>query len=468
MDKRAMDKRAMDKRAMDDWAGVVLAAGKGKRMRSQLPKVLHMVCGRELVSYAVQLLRGAGLARIVVVVSRESQDAVKTLLGGDIEYACQEGAKGTGDALLQASELLKGHAKHVMVLNGDAPLIKPSTLERLRDTHISDERYMTLLSATSAPIEGFGRVVRDKAGNVTEVLEAANLPQKDGKAVVELNGGAYCFNASWLWETLPHVQKAPSGEFYLTSLVEMAAADGATVDTLATEDPEEILGINNRLQLAQVEHAMRQRINEDWMLEGVSMLDPRSTYLDASIELGQDTVIYPNTMILGRSKIGSGCTIGPGAVIRDSVIGDDCRVVASFLEEATVKSSVEIGPFSHLRPGAHLESRVHIGNFAEIKASRLGRGVAMGHFGYVGDAEIGDNVNVGAGTVTCNYDGISKHTTVVEEGAFIGSDTMLVAPVRVGAGAATGAGAVVTKDVPPHRLAVGVPATIRKRKAQSG
>ena len=453
--------------SMDKWAGVVLAAGKGKRMKSQLPKVLHTVCGRELVFYAVEALRGAGLARIVVVVSPETRDAVRALFGGDVEYTCQELPTGTAHALLQVSEMLSGKAEYVTVVGADSPLIRSSTLDRLRTAHVAGMCRMTILSANTRAQDGIGRVTRDEADKVIGIVEAADLSQPDGEREVEINSGGYCFDASWLWETLPRIQKAPTGEFYLTSLAAMAAAEGGNVVALMADDPEEVLGINNRVQLAQVEYAMRQRINEIWMLEGVSMLDPGSTYVDSQVELGPDTLIYPHTMILGRSKIGTGCTIGPGTVIRDSVVGEDCRIVASFLEEATLESSVEMGPFSHLRPGAYLESGVHLGNFAEIKASRLGRGVAMGHFGYVGDAEIGDNVNVGAGTVTCNYDGISKHTTVVEEGAFIGSDTMLVAPVRIGAGAATGAGSVVTKDVPPHRLAVGVPATIRERKTQS-
>ena len=244
----------------------------------------------------------------------------------------------------------------------------------------------------------------------------------------------------------------------------MAASEGFRVEALDCGDPREVLGINHRVQLAEAEALMRGRIRERWMLEGVTILDPASTFVDAAAILAPDTVIYPNTMVLGKSAIGSGCTIGPGTVVRDSTIGDDCKVVASFLEEAVVEDSVEIGPFSHLRPGAYLESDVHIGNFSEIKNSRLGRGVAMGHFGYVGDASIGARANLGAGMVTCNYDGVAKHRTVVEEGAFIGCDTMFIAPVRIGAGASTGAGAVVTKDVPPNRLAVGVPAKIMAPK----
>ena len=445
---------------METWAGVVMAAGLGKRMKSTLPKVLHKVCGQELVVYPVQALQNAGIHRIVVVTSPESMERVRALLGDTVEYVSQAQPLGTGHALLQASTLLKGQSEHVMAMGADSPLTHSTTLQRLSSWHLSQESGITLLSATPESQEGMGRVVRDEAGVVIGVLEARELAS-DTEILSEVNAGVYCFRASWLWDSLPRIEKAPVGEFYLTSLVDMAASHGIKVESLLLEDPQEILGINHRIELAQAESAMRQRIRERWMLEGITMLDPATTYLDLSVELGQDTVIYPNTTVLGHSKIGRCCTIGPGSVIRDSVVGDSCIVVASFLEEATLEESVDIGPFSHLRPGTHLERDVHIGNFSEIKNSRLGRDVAMGHFGYVGDASIGAEVNLGAGTVTCNYDGVSKHRTVVEEGALIGSDTMLIAPVTVGAGAITGAGAVVTKDVPPNRLAVGVPAIIK-------
>ena len=446
---------------MDTWAGVVMAAGKGTRMKSRVPKVLHKVCGRELVVYPVEALRNAGVSRIVVVAAPDSAEEMKGILGDSVEYVLQPQSLGTGHALLQAASLLEGQSEHIITLNADLPLIRPATLVRLSSHHISSDSRITLLSAISLSPDGMGRVKRDEAKQAVGVVEASELSSEDRGTLSEVNGGAYCFKAAWLWDSLPGIEKASVGEFYLTSMIGKAASGGGRVEALVSADPQEVLGINNRLELSQAEAAMRQRIREHWMLEGVTMLDPNSTFIDASVELGQDTVIYPNTMLLGQSKVGSGCTIGPGAVVQDSVIGDGCKVVASFLEESTLEESVEIGPFSHLRPGAYLESGVHIGNFGEVKNSRMGRGVAMGHFGYVGDASIGTNVNLGAGMVTCNYDGVSKHQTIVEEGAFIGCDTMFVAPVRVGAGAVTGAGAVVTKDVPPHRLAVGVPATIK-------
>ena len=447
---------------MDTWAGVVMAAGKGTRMRSKVPKVLHKMCGRELVAYPVEALSNAGVSRIVVVAAPESVEEVKGILGDSVEYVLQPQPLGTGHALLQAASLLRGQSEHVMALNADLPLIRPATLVGLSSRHVSGDSCITLLSAVLPSPGGMGMVKRNEAKGVVEVIEASELSsEEDLGTPSEVNGGAYCFKAAWLWDSLPDIEKASGGEFYLTSLIGEAASEGNGVEALVSEDPQEILGINNRLELSQAEVAMRRRINEHWMLEGVTMINPDSIFIDASVELGHDTVVYPNTMLLGQSKVGNGCTLGPGTMIQDSVIGDGCKVIASFLEGATLEESVEIGPFSHLRPGAHLENGVHVGNFGEVKNSRLGRGVAMGHFGYVGDASIGANVNLGAGTVTCNYDGVSKHQTIVEEEAFIGCDTMFVAPVRVGAGAVTGAGAVVTKDVPPRRLAVGVPATIK-------
>ncbi len=446
---------------MDTWAGVVMAAGKGTRMRSRVPKVLHKVCGRELVVYPVEALKNAGVSRIVVVAAPDSVEEIRGVLGDSVEYVLQSQPLGTGHALLQAASLLRGQSEHVMVLNADLPLIRPDTLVRLSSRHLSGDSCITLLSAVLHSPDSMGIVKRNEAKGVVEVIEASELSPEEDSAPSEVNGGAYCFKAGWLWDSLPDIEKASGREFYLTSMIGKAASDGNGVEALVSQDPQEILGINNRLELSRAEAAMRRRINEHWMVEGVTMIDPDSIFIDASVELGHDTVVYPNTMLLGQSKVGNGCTLGPGAMIQDSVIGDGCKVIASFLEGSTLEESVEIGPFSHLRPGAHLENGVHVGNFGEVKNSRLGRGVAMGHFGYVGDASIGANVNLGAGTVTCNYDGVSKHRTVIEEEAFIGCDTMFVAPVRVGARAVTGAGAVVTKDVPPRRLAVGVPATIK-------
>jgi len=272
-----------------------------------------------------------------------------------------------------------------------------------------------------------------------------------------------------LWKALPRITLSPKGEYFLTDIVELAVRDGFEVKTLTLADPAEAIGINQRVHLAEAESILRQRINTHWMLEGVTLLDPQSTYIEAEVILGQDTVIYPNTYLLGKSVIGKGCTLGPNTIVRDSEIGAGCQIFFSVVEKAILEEDVDVGPYAHLRKGAHLAKGVHMGNFGEVKNSYLGPGTKMGHFSYIGDATIGEGVNIGAGTITCNYDGEKKNPTEIGEGVFIGSDTMLVAPVKVGKGARTGAGAVVTKDIPPYSLAVGVPArVIRKLKEGDG
>ena len=436
-------------------------------MKSKVPKLMLPMCGRELLGFTLDALAGAGIGQAVLVVGKD--------VGGrehpadlSIRNVVQEQPLGTGHALGCASQALKGQADHIMVLNGDLPLVKSSTLAEMLSQHIAQGVAITLLTAASSPAGEMGRVLRDANGNVCDIVETKDSGETEPGAWV-CNGGAYCFEASWLWENLPKVEPSESGEIYITSLISAAYGQRAGVSSLLLDEPTELLGVNTRSQLALAEEVMRERIRQHWMDEGVTMIDPRTTFLDAEVKLGQDTVIYPNTMVLGKSIAGEDCTLGPGSTIRDSQIGDRCRVVASFLTEVVMESDVSVGPYCHLRPGTHLEEGVHVGTFAEIKNSRLGQGTAMGHFGYVGDATVGEGVNLGAGTVTCNYDGESKHETTIGDDAFIGSDTMLVAPVDVGPGAATGAGAVVTHDVPPSGLAVGVPARIvgtRKKPAR--
>ena len=449
---------------MDKLAGIILAAGDGKRMNSRIPKVLHRLCGKELLRYPVELLGRLGVDRVVVVVSPANQDTVKALLGDGVDYAVQPSMTGTAGAVKAAATTLQGQADQVVVIGGDAPLVTDDSVRRLLDGHLEEGRKMSIMSGIVQTSAGLGRVKRDLGSqqNVLGIVEATDDTERDGQPV-EVNSGVYCFQADWLWENLEKVDVSSNGESYLTDLAAVAAELGASVAALTSNDPDEVLGINNRVEFAHLEDIQRRRIRERWMLLGVTITDPSSVMIDGGVTIGQDTVILPNTMLLGDTTIGSNCEVGHGSVVKDSTIGDRCRVTSSALEDAVMESGVDIGPFSHLRPGAYLESGVHIGNYVEVKESRFAAGAVMGHFGYVGDASIGANVNVGAGMVTCNYDGKDKHRTVVEKDAFIGCDTMLVAPVTVGAGAVTGAGAVVTIDVPPARLAVGVPAKIVDR-----
>jgi bifunctional UDP-N-acetylglucosamine pyrophosphorylase/glucosamine-1-phosphate N-acetyltransferase len=443
---------------MDEIAGIVLAAGLGKRMMSRLPKSLHRVCGKELVRYPVDLLRQCGIKQVFVVVSPANRDALRAALGDAVEYVVQPEPRGTGDAVACCMEAVGALAKHVVVTGGDTPLVREESLLRLLNGR--DGRRMGFLTGRDPSLEDLGRVTR-RDGMVTGIVEAAEAEVSDGAA--ELNAGVYCLEAAWLWDSIRKLSPAPSGEYYLTDLAGIAAREGSNVASAPVTDPSELLGVNDRIQLARAEAVQLQRVRKHWMMRGVTMTDPASVFIDFDAAVGMDTVILPNTMVLGRSNIGEGCEVGPGSVVRDSSIGDGCRVTSSVVEESVMEAGSDIGPYSHLRPGAYLESGVHIGNFVEIKESRLSAGTLMGHFGYVGDATIGAKVNVGAGTVTCNFDGRDKHRTVIEDGAFIGCDTMLIAPVTVGSQAVTGAGAVITKDVPPARLAVGVPAKIREK-----
>jgi bifunctional UDP-N-acetylglucosamine pyrophosphorylase/glucosamine-1-phosphate N-acetyltransferase len=446
-------------------AVVILAAGQGTRMKSSRPKVLHRLGGQPLVEYALAAAQSLTDQRPVLVIGHGA-DAVRAALGERVTYVTQAEQLGTGHAVQQAAPLLKGRSDYVVVTYSDMPLIRVESLHALAETQARNPGPLTMLTVISEGLRDFGRVVRSPDGPVHAIVEETQATPEQ-KRIAELNAGAYCFKADWLWDALPRLPLSPKGEYYLTDLVHLAVADGGRVEAVTIADETEVIGINTRAQLAEAEAALRQRVNERWMAEGVTLIDPATTYIEPSAQLGRDTVVMPNTHIQGRSLIGEDCVIGPNTILRDTTIGDRCQVECSVLEGAFLADEVTMGPFARLRPGARLERGVRMGNFGEVKNSTLGPGTHMGHFSYVGDATIGEHVNIGAGTITCNYDGVKKSRTVIEDHAFIGSDTMLVAPVTVGAHARTGAGAVVTKDVPPDSLAVGMPArVIRRMKAE--
>jgi len=444
---------------------VILAAGKGTRMKSDLPKVLHPLWGEPLVQHALAAAAGVTAQKPVMVIGHRA-DQIRKAVGDRARYVVQEEQLGTGHAVQQAERLLKGETEQVLVTNGDMPLIRSDTLQALVKAQEEHDGPFSMLTVEFEDPRGFGRVIRGAEGHVRAVVEEVDASPEELK-VRELNASVYCFSADWLWQALKKIELSPKGEYYLTDLVEIAVEEGHSIRAIKTADHEQLIGINNRVHLSEAARILQRRINESWMMAGVSMPDPRTVYIEGDVEIGRDTVILPNTHLQGKSVIGKDCVIGPNSAVFESEIGDRCRIKASVVEQALLENDVEIGPFGHLRRGAHLAQGVHLGNFGEVKNSYLGPETKMGHFSYLGDARVGRGVNIGAGTITCNYDGKEKHQTVIGEGAFIGSDTMLVAPVELGKGSRTGAGAVVTKDVSPGGLAVGVPAREIQRDESS-
>jgi bifunctional UDP-N-acetylglucosamine pyrophosphorylase / glucosamine-1-phosphate N-acetyltransferase len=440
--------------------GIVLAAGLGTRMRSQTPKVLHLVAGKPLLSHVLGAVRGAG-ARPVVVLSKESEPA-RAIVGDDAVVAMQDPPRGTGDAVRVALGAIPDGSGEVFIVYGDTPLLRASTLRALAELRASRGASLALLSGTVGTANAYVRVVRDARGDVARVVEL-RLATAEERGLPESNLGAYAVDLAWLRTAVPRLRANDTGEVFLTDLVALAVAEGARVAAYCTDDQDEGMGVNTRVELAAAEDALRRRIRDRHMLAGVTFHDPTSSLVDADVEIAPDVVIERGSVLEGRTRIGTATRIGPYAIVRDTTIGERCRVEASVLEGATLEDDVTIGPYSHLRPGAYLEKGVLMGNFGEVKNARLGKGTKMHHFSYIGDAQVGQRVNIGAGTITLNYDGVRKHRTEIGDDAFIGSDTLLRAPIRIGARAVTGAGSVVTKDVPDDMLAVGVPARIRTK-----
>ena len=439
---------------------VVLAAGLGTRMRSQTPKVLHLLAGRPLLSHVLEAVRGAG-ARPIVVLSKESEPA-RAIVGDGAIVAMQDPPRGTGDAVRVALEAISDPSGEAFIVYGDTPLLRGETLRALAELRAKRRAALALLSGNVGTANAYGRVVRDGSGDVARVVEA-RLATDDERRLPESNLGAYAIDLAWLRRAVPRLRANATGEVFLTDLVALATTEGARVAAYCTDDPEEGMGVNTRVELAAAEDVVRRRIRERHMLAGVTFHDPASSFVDADVDIAPDVVIDRGCILEGRTRIGTGTRIGPYAIVRDTRIGERCRVEASVLEGATLEDDVTVGPYSHLRPGAHLEKGVQLGNFGEVKNARLGRGTKMHHFSYVGDAQVGQRVNISAGVITLNYDGVRKHRTEIGDDAFIGSDTLLRAPIKVGARSVTGAGSVVTKDVPDDMLAVGVPARIRRK-----
>ncbi len=439
-------------------AAVVLAAGKGTRMKSSLPKVLHPLCGRPMVEYLLDALRKAGIRRPVVVVGRDGE-RVRAVLGSRADYVVQREQLGTGHALAQALRSLRG-APVAFVVYGDMPLISPATLRAL-ERALRGGAAAAVATGLAGDPRGLGRIVRDADGRFLRIVEERDATPEEA-AIREVNAGVYCVRTAELRRALRRIRPTNrQGEYYLTDAVNLLAAWGSTVATVPVADPEELRGVNTRAELAEVEAIVRRRTLQTLLAEGVTIVDPATTFVQPGVRVGRDTVLHPMTVLSGKTVIGPACEIGPGARIHDSVLGRGVRVRDSSIEGSRIGDETVVGPYAHLRPGTVVGRRVEIGNYAEMKQVRVGDRTKVHHKSYLGDAWIGRDVNIGAGTVTCNY-GLDrrKHRTTIGDGAYIGSDSMLVAPVRIGRGAVTGAGAVVTRDVPPRTVVVGVPARV--------
>jgi bifunctional UDP-N-acetylglucosamine pyrophosphorylase / glucosamine-1-phosphate N-acetyltransferase len=444
---------------------VLLAAGLGTRMRSATPKVLHPLCGRPMLAYVLDAWAstesGATGGRPIVVFS-PAVAAVIDVFAQRAVFALQAEPRGTGDALAAALAVVPAGASEILVLSGDVPLVTGADLDAIIAARREDDAAVALASVFAAEPAELGRVVRGDFGTVERIVEAKDA-SADELVGNEVNAGLYAFDAVWLRRRIGSLgPSAATGELYLTDLVALAREDGRLVSAVAFEDDGRFAGINDRSQLAAAEWSLRVRLNEAHMRAGVTMRDPSTVYLDWSVELGADVTLEPNVILRGATTVGEGSVIGAGSQLIDATIGARAQVWASIVESSVVEDEASVGPYSHLRPGTVVGRGAQVGNFAELKNTHLGAGTRQHHVSYLGDAEVGQGVNIGAGAITANYDGTRKHATTIGDGAFIGVDTMLVAPIEVGEGARTGAGAVVTRDVPAGKLAVGVPARIRE------
>ena len=432
---------------------IILAAGKSTRMRSRIPKPLHPLCGRPLTRHVIEACHGAGVERIIVVVGHESE-SVRAGLGNDVDYALQEEQLGSGHAAQCAAPLLQGFRGTILVLAGDAPLLRAETLSRLLEHHRKAGASATLLTAFLEDATGYGRIVRAADGSIARIVEHKDATAEE-RAIKEWNPSIYCFESETLFSALNAIRPDNAqGELYLTDAIGILAREGKKVAGVPAEDSAELVGVNNRVELAEVGQTLRKRILRDLMLSGVTIVDPATTYVDAGVSIGQDTVVEPNTFILGASSVGERCFIGPFSRIVDSAIGNNTKILSSQVVESRIANDVKVGPWSNIRPGCRLADGVKVGDFVELKNALLGEKVSASHLTYIGDAEVGEGTNIGAGVVTCNYDGFRKHRTVIGKNAFIGTHTTLIAPVTVGDGAFIAAGSPINQDVPEDSLAI--------------
>ena len=439
---------------MSGLAVIVLAAGQGTRMKSSLPKVLHPVCGVPMARHILDAARKLTLQRLIVVVGHGAEAVRAALDAPDVTFVEQPELRGTADAVRRCRAAAQG-CDEIMVLNGDSPLVRADLLNTLRAARASAP--LAFVTCSIPEPARMGRVARDARGVVTGIVEAADYTGPAGPA--EINAGQYVFEAAWLWDRIEAITVSPKGEYYLTVLPALAHREGPASVTVSG-NPAEVLGIDDRVRLAEAEATMRQRILRRHMLNGVTVIDPATTYIDASVRIARDVTIHPVCALSGDTTIASDTEIGPATTLRSSAVGARTRISQSVIEDSRLGEGVRVGPFAHVRGNSTIGDGCVLGNYAEVNRSTLGRGVKMHHFSYLGDATVGDGANIAAGVITCNYDGVNKNPTVIGAGAFVGCDTMLVAPVTMGDGSLTGAGTVLRQDLPPGARAVGAPARI--------
>jgi bifunctional UDP-N-acetylglucosamine pyrophosphorylase / glucosamine-1-phosphate N-acetyltransferase len=456
---------------MNSLAIIILAAGKGTRMKSELVKILHPIAGTPMLSFSLDLARKLQPHRLVAVIGYQ-RDRVRELFPAeDILFVDQIEQFGTGHAVLTAKETLKDFHGTILILCADVPLLTDGTIQKFLKTHQKEQAILSVLTTKREDPHGYGRIVRGKEGQLLRIVEDKDL-QPTERDIKEINTGIYCVEAGYLFPSLSSLSdQNAQKEYYLTDIVEKAYVQGKKTATYLAENSSEVLGINTRLDLARASQCLRQMTAERHMLEGVTLVDPQTTYIDREVAIGKDTVIHPNCHLLGKTSIGDGCVVEPGCKLIDSRVGNFVTIKAfSVISESTIEDRVDVGPFAHLRPQTVLREGSRIGNFVEVKKSTIGKGTKANHLSYIGDATLGEKVNVGAGTITCNYDGHQKHPTIIEDGAFIGSNTELVAPIKVGRNAIVGAGSTITKEVPPETLAVSRAKQVhyKKRTSQKG
>jgi len=440
---------------MGSLAVVVLAAGKGTRMKSELVKVLHPLAGTPMLSYTLDLARKFDPERLVVVVGFQSDLVREKFRGDDLLFALQEEQLGTGHAVSAATPALRGFQGMVLILSGDVPLLTEGTIRKFLQAHEEHRATLSVLTTKLDDPRGYGRVFRGAENNLLRIVEDRDL-QAGEENTREINTGIYCVDVQFLFSTVSSLNNQNAQkEYYLTDIVRIAKSKNKKAMPVLADDPKEVMGINTRVELARANQCIRKKIAEQHMLEGVTLIDPETAYIDLGVTIGRDTVIYPNCYLLGRTSLGIGCVVEPGCKITDTQVGNFVKIKASsVIEESVIEDRVDVGPLAHLRPQNVLREGSRIGNFVEVKKSVIGKGTKANHLTYIGDATLGEKVNVGAGTIFCNYDGRKKHPTVVEDGVFIGSNTELVAPVKVGRNSIIGAGSTITKEIPPETLAV--------------